>query len=142
MQTQNTSALLPFTDWSFDRENYPLFLDAVLPEQVSMDPASVRTGCPEAALMRATLEDAIVCFQHQFYVSRQRSHRLAREAEAWFFSDDTHWPFSFVNICAVLGFNPDYIRKGLRRWHAKHPVKLTQRKRRTVGTRGALKLAA
>lgn len=142
MQTRDNSALLPFTDWNFERENSTLFLDAVLPEQMSADPASVQIRCPEADLMRAILEDAIICFQHQFYVSTQRSHRLAREAEAWFLSDDTHWPFAFMNICAVLGFNPDYIRRGLRCWRTKHPVKLTQRKRRVVGTRGALKLAA
>jgi hypothetical protein len=92
--------------------------------------------------MRAVLEDAIVCFQRQFYISGQRAKRLAREAESWFFSDDTKWPFAFVNICAVLGFNPEYIRRGLRRWYAKNPAKLLQRKRRAGGIRGTLKLAA
>lgn len=142
MQTRDTSTLLPFTEWSLDKENYTLALDAVLPEQMSADPASVRTRGPEADLMRAILEDAIICFQHQFYDSPQRSYRLAREAEAWFFSDDTHWPFAFMNICEVLGFNPAYIRRGLRYWSEKHPVKLAQRRRRVVGTRGVLKLAA
>jgi hypothetical protein len=92
--------------------------------------------------MRAVLEDAIICFQHQFYMQGQRSKRLAREAEAWFFNDDTRWPFAFVNICTVLGFNPDYIREGLRSWYGKHPAKLPQRKRRATGTRGTLQLAA
>lgn len=30
--------------------------------------------------------------------------------------DDFHWPFSFVNICAVLGLDPAYIRFKLKRW--------------------------
>ena len=28
-------------------------------------------------------------------------------------SDDTSWPFSFVSICAVLGLEPEYLRRGL-----------------------------
>ena len=142
MQTRHTSTVLPFIDWSLDKESSTLFLDAILPEQLSEDPATARPRGPEADLMRAILEDAIICFQRQFYASSQRSTKLAREAEAWFFSDDTHWPFSFLNICEVLGFDPDYIRRGLRGWGAKPPVKLVQRKRRVVGTRSALNLAA
>jgi hypothetical protein len=142
MQAQNISSLLPYTDWSLDRESLALSLDAVLPEQVWADPVSTRAGCPEAVLMRAVLEDAIICFQHQFYMRSQRAKRLAREAEAWFFDDDTQWPFAFVNICTILGLNPEYIRAGLRNWYRTHPAKLPQRKRRASGVRGTLKLAA
>lgn len=66
--------------------------------------------------MRAVLEDAIHCFQKQFVRKGRRVVRLAREAEEWFAADDPCWPFSFVNICAVLGLEPEYIRLGLRRW--------------------------
>jgi hypothetical protein len=142
MQAHNFSSPLPYTEWSLDRENFTLSLDAVLPEQMWADPVNTQAGRPEAVLMRAVLEDAIICFQHQFYIPGRRSQRLAREAEAWFFNDDTHWPFAFVNICTVLGFNPEYIRAGLRNWYGKHPEKLPQRKRRAAGARGTLKLAA
>jgi len=70
----------------------------------------------EAALMRAVLEDALHCVAKQFSHRGRRSQRLAREAEAWFFAEDEHWPFAFVNICAVLGLDPAYVRRGLTRW--------------------------
>lgn len=68
-----------------------------------------------AALMRAVLEDALACFLQQFVASGRHPRYLAREAEEWFFSDNTHWPFAFVTICAVLGLDPEYIRLGLKR---------------------------
>lgn len=88
---------------------------AILPEQFYSSPAHTDAR-GEVALMRAVLEDAIACFQKQFVRSGRRAQRLAREAEEWFFADDYHWPFSFVNICAVLGLEPEYIRLGLKRW--------------------------
>jgi hypothetical protein len=142
MQTYTAKSFLPHAKWSLDREDPVLSLDAVLPEQIWADPATRQSKCPEAVLMRAVLEDAIVCFQRQFYISGPRAQRLAREAESWFFSNDSQWPFAFVNICTVLGFNPEYIRMGLRRWDRKNPAKLPKRKRRVDGIRGALKLAA
>ena len=66
--------------------------------------------------MRAVLADAIVCLQQQTDESSYRARRLAAEAEQWFLADDTRWPFSFVNICTVLGLDAEYLRRGLRRW--------------------------
>jgi len=66
------------------------------------------------ALMAAVLEDAVECFWKQFRSTRQRDLRLAREAEEWFLSENDASPFSFVNICMVLGVDPDYIRTGLK----------------------------
>lgn len=86
---------------------------AVLPEQFYHLPT--RT-CGEVALMRAVLEEAVDCFQKQFVKSGRRAQRLAREAEEWLFSDEVSWPFSFVNICAVLGIEPSYIRLKLKHW--------------------------
>jgi hypothetical protein len=88
---------------------------AVLPEQFYNPPART-TGRGEVALMRAVLEEAVDCFQKQFVKSGRRAQRLAREAEEWIYSDEVRWPFSFVNICAVLGLDPDYVRLKLKRW--------------------------
>jgi hypothetical protein len=114
---------------------------AVVPEQFFSLP-HVQRERPEATLMRAVLEEALACFQYQFYARRPGSKQLARDAEEWFFSDATSWPFAFVNICEVLHLDPEYIRRGLRRWQANWPLKIPQRKRRTVGTRRPLKAAA
>jgi hypothetical protein len=92
--------------------------------------------------MRAVLEDALACFQAQFITSSTRSLRLAREAEAWFSSDATNWPFAFVNICTVLGLNPSYVRRGLKQWHSRRPAEIRRKKRRVVMARRIEGMAA
>ena len=88
----------------------------ILPEQFYASSANGQVQDGEVALRRAILEDAIRCFQRRFVRKGRRVRRLAQEAEEWFAADDADWPFSFVNICAVLGLEPDYIRRGLKRW--------------------------
>jgi hypothetical protein len=36
---------------------------------------------------------------------------------AWFRSDDTRWPYSFVNVCDGLGLSPGAVRRTLSRAH-------------------------
>jgi hypothetical protein len=83
---------------------------AVLPAQSS---AGVRwdgdTSGPRA-LMLAVLEDAVRCIEEGHHGRRFHARRLAAEAEAWVRSDRTSWPFSFVNICEVLGFDAGAVR--------------------------------
>ena len=44
----------------------------------------------------------------------------------WIESGEREWPFSYENICEVLGLNPEYIRRGLSKWRQqKSPVKRT-----------------
>lgn len=86
----------------------------VLAEQF-FGPASLATVCPEAALMCAVLEDALLCYQQRF-ATEVRCVEQAREAEEWFFCDEPHGLFSFVSICTMLGLDPEFIRQGLKRW--------------------------
>jgi hypothetical protein len=65
--------------------------------------------------MRAVLEDALLCLQGHFLSTGRRGRRLAQEAEAWFLSEDVHWPFAFVSICEVLGLEPVAVREALLR---------------------------
>ena len=95
---------------------------AVLPEQFFGLPRCPNKG--QAALMYAVLEDAFNCFVKQFVDQRLHARRLAQEAEAWFFSADEGWPFSFINVCAVLGINPEYVRKGLQQWRQQRPARI------------------
>ena len=92
----------------------------ILPEQFYASSTNGQVQDGEVALRRAILEDAIRCFQRRFVGKGRRVRRLAQEAEEWFAADDADWPFSFVNICAVLGLEPDYIRRGLKRWCERH----------------------
>ena len=89
-----------------------------LADEVFNDRPSRAARYAEAALMCAVLEDAIDCFQKRFSRATRHAKHLAREAEVWFFSDDLNWPFSFASICSVLELSPEYIRQGLKRWHA------------------------
>ena len=70
----------------------------------------------ERRLMLAVLEDAVSCFQKYAGAKRPRNQRLFREAEEWFLEEDSSWPFSFESVCAVLGFNPEYVRRRLMNW--------------------------
>ena len=80
--------------------------------------------------MRAVLADALGCFQKGFVRQGRRVQRLAREAEEWLFSDDARWPFSFVSICAALGLEPTYLRRGLQRWRQGQPHAEVKKPRR------------
>lgn len=122
--------------------NRVLSNSAILPEQFYNPAGRADTAHGEIALMRAVLEDAVGCFQKQSFASGRRAQRLAREAEEWFFSNDHHWPFSFVNICAVLGLDPEYVRLGLKRWRQRPPTEPQKKRRRIGAARQPLKIAA
>ena len=71
---------------------------------------------PEKALLLAVLEDGVRCFQDNILPRNRKKQMLFEEAEAWLFSDEANGVFSFVSICGLLGFDPGYIRRGLRWW--------------------------
>ena len=112
-----------------------LFGIDVLPEQFFSLSASRHTERPEAVLMRAVLADALACFQQGFVNKRVHVQRLAQEAGAWFLSDDDHWPFSFVSICAALGLEPGYIRREVKQWGQSGSLPARGKPHRCVGAR-------
>jgi len=112
-------------------ESPELLPDAVLPEQFDGSPHGTARTQSEIALMRAVLDDALNCYQKQFLTTKRREQRLATEAAAWVFSDDDRWPFSFVNVCHALGLEPEYLRRGHRRWHQRPPAVASRKQRRT-----------
>jgi len=71
---------------------------------------------PEGRLLWAVLEHGIEQYQKNVTATGRRGRRLFREAEDWIMRDDPTWLCSFMNICHVLGFDPDYLRQGLRQW--------------------------
>jgi hypothetical protein len=79
--------------------------------------------------MRAVLADAVSCYQN---TRGREAYRNAKEAEQWIFTNDRQWPFSFVNICAVLGLDTGYVRLGLLHWKqnpAAHPARKLRRQK-------------
>jgi hypothetical protein len=71
---------------------------------------------PEKDLMLAILEDAIKSFQENCAAVAGKKRALFEETRDWFFADDATWVFSFVSVCGALGFDADYLRKGLSRF--------------------------
>jgi hypothetical protein len=71
---------------------------------------------PEKRLMLAVLEDAVATFQRGTVSKTRQAARDFDEVGTWFASDDVTWLYSFLNICAVLDFDADYLRRGLARW--------------------------
>jgi hypothetical protein len=67
---------------------------------------------PEQRLMAAVLEDAINIRRRGPRAAGRRARPLYAEVRRWFASDDTTWPFSFVNVCHGLGLEPTAVRSG------------------------------
>ena len=70
---------------------------------------------PEKRLMLAILDEAVAEFRRYAPACDDKGEKHFREVEAWILDKDFNRVFSFENICAVLGFDSDYLRWGLRR---------------------------
>jgi hypothetical protein len=93
--------------------------DTLLPEQY-LDTFRRKLHLePEKKLMLAVLEDAIACFQKYILARDGKGKILFQETEEWVLDGNGDWLFSFANVCDTLGFDPDYVRRGLLEWKAK-----------------------
>lgn len=93
-----------------DFEMAPCELSAVLQAQMFGDARRDGDTSGPRALMLAVLEDAVRCIEEGRWRRHFRARRLAAEAETWVRCAGRAWPFSFVNICEVLGFDVDAMR--------------------------------
>lgn len=84
---------------------------------------------PEEKLMFAVLTDAVECFQKYVDTSSRRCRTLFAQADAWIASTESHWPYSFEQICLTLNLSPSYIRFGLMQWRLAHESKSAPRRR-------------
>jgi hypothetical protein len=87
--------------------------DAVMPEQFAETFRSKQVQ-PEKALLLAVLEDAIECFLTYHSANDRAGKEQFQEAEEWIMQTGDDWLFSFENVCELLGFDPEYLRQGLR----------------------------
>ena len=85
---------------------------------------------PEQELMLAILADAIECILKYCDEPVPMRAKLFHEAQEWIFAQDDREPFSFLNVCEILNFDPSYLRRGVQ---AKMHAKLAPRNERTVG---------
>jgi len=68
---------------------------------------------PEQELMLAILTDAIECILKYCDEPIPMRAKLFSEAHEWLFDQDERDPFSFLNVCDMLSFNPNYLRRGI-----------------------------
>jgi hypothetical protein len=69
---------------------------------------------PEQELMLAILTDAIECILKYCDEPVPMRAKLFSEAHDWLFDQDGKEPFSFLNVCEILNFDPSYLRRGIR----------------------------
>lgn len=108
-----------------DKVNRLFEPDFITPEQYGDRVEMERSDQPEIRLMLAVMEDAVATYQRYAAEQTRRNRRLFEEARSWILSTDTSWPYSFENICAALRFEPDTVRRGLRKWHSEAPETLS-----------------
>lgn len=105
--------------------------DVLLAEQYSDNFRRKTPLEPEKALLLAVLDDAVRSFQDNILPQNKKKQMLFDEAQEWLFNDDSTGVFSLVSICAVLGLDPGYIRRGLRQWQTRA---LNARRKKQAGS--------
>ncbi len=88
-------------------------------------PKAIHPG--ERALMIAVLEDAVRCYLGLVHYDRTNPEILARQSEHWLRLEDWESPFSFNNICELLGLQPQTTRRAILDWEKTHPEDLETR---------------
>ncbi len=68
---------------------------------------------PEKSLLSAILDDAIHVYRKYQHSKNREGKERYREAQAWIRHHGNDWIFDFDNVCDLLGFNPDFIRRSL-----------------------------
>ena len=84
---------------------------------------------PEKTLLLAVLEDGVRTFQDNIFAETGKKRVLLDEAREWLFTDGFEHVFWFNSVCASLGIDPGYIRRGLKRWE-EHTRAATRKKQR------------
>lgn len=92
-------------------------LDTLLPDQYYATFKRGHYGDPEKRLMVAILEDAVSCLSKDLRTSTRRQTKSHEEADNWINAEgEDDWIFSFTSVCESLGFDPNYLRRGLTHW--------------------------
>ena len=87
--------------------------DVFLPSQFYGTGGLSRQLDGEKRLMIAILKDAVECLNKYRGARTSLGSSQYQNALEWVRDEGTEWLFSFNNICDLLGFDPDYLRKVL-----------------------------
>lgn len=94
-------------------------LDTLMPAQFYRSFSRGSAAYPERRLMLAVLQDALECYRKYAFAHDNRGQQMFSEARDWIFSQDKKWWYSFENICELLGFDPQYLRRQAQDWYAR-----------------------
>ena len=75
--------------------------------------AEFRMVTPEKGLAKGVLRQAAKDLRLFYAVQDPISHALYMDAYTWALSDDISWPYSFVNVCQLLGLSIEFTRSDL-----------------------------
>lgn len=87
--------------------------DSALPSQFDDIWHKTRAITPERALALAVMWEAVLDLEKFRFAVRRRQQRLYWEAYEWVTGSDRSWPYSFLNLCDILGLAPEPVRKQL-----------------------------
>ena len=94
----------------WDNDLAPDSASAVLPIQFYPD----RREGGEKSLLRAVLDDALLCLVRNSRIDTSRGRRLVQEDLDWLNDSRDDYPTSFVSICQALDLDASYIRQGIK----------------------------
>ena len=114
---------------------------SILPEQYLSTRRDHRFD-GERNLLFAILEDAIRCYLDNCNYRTPIKRIQYVEAHDWIFSVKDRGPFSFVSVCENLDIEPESLRAGLKRKHARIRSAALARKSAQVRTVSVLRGAA
>jgi hypothetical protein len=70
---------------------------------------------PEKLLLAAILDDAVEEYRKYYQANDLDGKRRFAEVREWVMQENDGWIFSFENICELLGLEPRYVRRELRK---------------------------
>ena len=88
--------------------------DAAKPDALSAGiafaaPSDLQETAPERALAAGVLQQAAADLRRFRTASDPVGREMHADAYSWFVANDTDWPYSFVNVCSVLGLSSDAV---------------------------------
>ena len=76
----------------------------------SVPPPEAQTPTPEKGLAAGVLKQAARDLRRFRTATKGLKRELYLDAYSWITANDFSWPYSFVNVCELLGVSPDAIR--------------------------------
>jgi hypothetical protein len=74
---------------------------------------AVASSGPEVALAKGVLVQARQDLRRFRAAEDDIGREMYRDAYSWVVSNDSWWPYSFPNVCEVLGLSPEILRREL-----------------------------